>query len=427
MSYDAVVVGAGLAGLTAALRLADQGRRVAVIARGVGATHLAPATVDVLGYLGDERVDSPADLLPRLLEAQPDHPYRHVPREQLDAALTWFCGRVGELGYAGSLDSNQLFATAIGVARPSAFAPRTMRGGDLRSGGSFVFVGFRGFKDFHPHLLADNLVRATLPAPITARAIELDLPPGRLGDVNGRRLGERFDSEHFSDWLVSSLKGRLDPDDRLGVPAVLGLRRADDVWRDLETRLERRVFEVPTLPPSIPGIRLYESLTAALRAAGVRIVLGASAVGATSHDGRIDALEVANASGTVSYVAGFVVLASGGFASGGLELDSRGVTREPVFGLPVTGLPDGAGVRFLPQYFDDQPFASAGVAVDDNLRPVDGGGAPVFANLHAAGAILGGAVPWKEKSGTGISVATGYAAAEAILGARVASQPASVR
>jgi glycerol-3-phosphate dehydrogenase subunit B len=39
----------------------------------------------------------------------------------------------------------------------------------------------------------------------------------------------------------------------------------------------------------------------------------------------------------------------------------------------------------------------------------------VYANLHAAGAILGGAVPWKEKSGTGISVATGYAAAEAIL------------
>jgi glycerol-3-phosphate dehydrogenase subunit B len=427
VSYDAVVVGAGLAGLTAALRLAEQGRRVAVIARGVGATHLAPATIDVLGYLGDERVDSPGAVLPRLLGARPDHPYRHVSREQLDAALTWFCARAGDLGYSGSLEANQLFATAIGVARPSAFAPRAMSGGDLRSGGSFVFVGFRGFKDFHPYLLADNLVRARLPARITTRAIELDLPPGRLGDVNGRRLAERFDSDHFSDWLVSSLDGRLDSDDRIGVPAVLGLRRADDVWRELEARLQRRVFEVPTLPPSIPGIRLYDSLTAALRAAGVRIVLGASAVGAKSHDGRIDALEVANASGTVSYATESVVLASGGFASGGLELDSRGSTREPVFGLPVTGLPEGAGARFVPQYFDDQPFASAGVAVDESLRPVDGDGDPVFANLHAAGAVLGGAVPWKEKSGTGISLATGYAAAEAILGARVASQPEPVR
>ena len=63
MSYDTIVVGAGLAGLTAALRLSEQGQRVLVVARGVGATHLAPATVDVLGYLGGEQVVSPADRL----------------------------------------------------------------------------------------------------------------------------------------------------------------------------------------------------------------------------------------------------------------------------------------------------------------------------------------------------------------------------
>ena len=39
----------------------------------------------------------------------------------------------------------------------------------------------------------------------------------------------------------------------------------------------------------------------------------------------------------------------------------------------------------------------------------------MYANLYAAGAIIGGAVPWREKSGTGISIVTGYAAAEAIL------------
>jgi len=49
-AYDTVVIGAGLAGLTAALRLAEAGQRVAVLAKGVGATHLSPATIDVLGY-----------------------------------------------------------------------------------------------------------------------------------------------------------------------------------------------------------------------------------------------------------------------------------------------------------------------------------------------------------------------------------------
>jgi glycerol-3-phosphate dehydrogenase subunit B len=414
MTAESVVIGAGLAGLTAALRLTEHGHHVVIVARGVGATHLAPATVDVLGYVGRERVDSPAASLQPLLERAPDHPYRRVTRERLDAALTWFGTRVAQLGYEGSFAGNLLLPTAIGVAKPSALAPRTMSGGDLRAGGRFVFLGFRGFKDFHPSLIADNLVRANLPIAVAARALELTLPADRLGDLGGRRLAERFDSSHYSDWLVDSLARKIDADERVGVPAVLGLRRAEETWRELESRLERRVFEVPTLPPSIPGMRLYESLTAALRSARVRMVLGVSAVGATVRGGVIDAVRVTNASGTVSYPAQSVVLASGGLASGGLLVDSRGATRETIFDLPLIGVPGTPGVRFAPGYFDDQPLAASGVGVDEQMRPVAGDGSPVYGNLHAAGAIIGGAVPWKEKSGTGISVATGYAAAEAI-------------
>jgi len=42
-------------------------------------------------------------------------------------------------------------------------------------------------------------------------------------------------------------------------------------------------------------------------------------------------------------------------------------------------------------------------------------GEPVYENLHAAGATLAGAVPWREGSGNGLSLASGYAAASAIL------------
>jgi glycerol-3-phosphate dehydrogenase subunit B len=420
MTAESLVIGAGLAGLTAALRLTEQGHHVVVVARGVGATHLAPPTVDVLGYVGNERVDSPATSMQQLLERAPDHPYARVTRATVEAALTWFSARMARLGYAGGLDENLLLPTAIGVAKPSALAPRTMSGGDLRAGGRFVFVGFRGFKDFHPSLIADNLVRARLPVPVAARALELALPADRLGDVGGRRLAGRFDSNDYSDWLVDSLAHKVDPDERVGVPAVLGLLRAEETWQELESRLERRVFEVPTLPPSIPGMRLYDSMTAALRAAGVRVVLGATAVGATTRDGNIDTVQVTNASRTVSYPVQSVVLASGGFASGGLQLDSRGTTRETIFDLPLIGVPGAGEVRFARGYFADQPLAGSGVAVDERMRPLDGGGTPVYGNLYTAGAIIGGAVPWKEKSGTGISIATGYAAAEAIGAADVA-------
>ena len=57
LHYDAVVIGAGTAGLVAGARLAEGGARVCVLAKGVGSTHLAPGTIDVLGY-APERVSS---------------------------------------------------------------------------------------------------------------------------------------------------------------------------------------------------------------------------------------------------------------------------------------------------------------------------------------------------------------------------------
>jgi glycerol-3-phosphate dehydrogenase subunit B len=109
-----------------------------------------------------------------------------------------------------------------------------------------------------------------------------------------------------------------------------------------------------------------------------------------------------------------VVLATGGFESGGVELDSFGAVREPALGLPVAGPPEGE--RGLgPRHLDDHPLMAAGVRVDDRLRPVDASGAPVWGNLRAAGSIIAGAVPWREKSGEGIAIAGGHRAACTIL------------
>ncbi len=48
---DLLVIGAGLAGLSAALTAAEAGLSVRVIAKGMGALHWSAGTVDVLGYL----------------------------------------------------------------------------------------------------------------------------------------------------------------------------------------------------------------------------------------------------------------------------------------------------------------------------------------------------------------------------------------
>jgi len=415
-SYDTVVIGAGLAGLTAALRLAEEGQRVAVLAKGVGATHLSPGTVDVLGYV-DGPVDSPAKALPDFAAANPDHPYRRLPVELIGASLDWFKARLGDHGYRGGLDENFLVPTAVGVAKPTALVPETMAAGDLRGGGRFVFIGLRGLKDFYPAYLAENLARASLPgeADILTRVVELEPPLGNARDVSGLGFARRFEEAGFRESVLVELDRYLVPGEIVGFPAVLGVGRAREVWNELETRLGHQVFEVPTLPPSVQGLRLYETMTTALRHHGCRLVVGNTVVGTKTSGSRLEGVLAKTAGRPLTYRARSFVLATGGFASGGLQLDSSGQIRETVFDLPVAGVPGPKQRPFEEGYFDDHAISRAGVTVDEGMRPVDGQGGTPYENVHAVGATLGGAVPWREASGNGLSLASGYAAASAIL------------
>ncbi|HEX9123558.1 MAG TPA: glycerol-3-phosphate dehydrogenase subunit GlpB [Actinomycetota bacterium] len=416
MSTDVVVIGAGLSGLTAAVRLAEEGRRTVLLAQGVGSTHLAPACIDVLGYAPD-LVESPAKAVPALVAEHPEHPYARVAPETLAASVAWLRERADGLGYTGSLEENLLVPTAVGVPKPTAIVPEAMAAGDLRSGGRFVFVGLRALKNFYPAYLAENLSQVKLPsgATLEARAVRLS-DPGREADVGPLDYARAFEDPVFRRAVTDELRLNLQPGEIVGFPAVLGLDEHEAVLKELRDALERPVFEVSSLPPSVPGIRLFRTLRAAFRRVGGRLVIGPTATGAKSGDGRVEALVVQSAAHrTTTYEAGSFVLATGGFAAGAILLDSFGEVRETVFGLPVSGVPPTDEPRFLPGYLDDHPMARAGLAVDGRLRPTDADGHPVYENLYAVGAMLHGAEPWREQSGNGLALATGFAAAAQIL------------
>jgi glycerol-3-phosphate dehydrogenase subunit B len=262
LHYDAVVIGAGVAGLVAAARLAEGGARVCVLAKGVGSTHLAPGTVDVLGY-APERVDEPGRAVAELVAARPDHPYALIGVETIGEALAWLAERIAQgplpgYRYVGGLEANHLLPTALGVMRPSTLVPETMAGGDLRSGGPVCIVGSRVLRDFHASLCAANLVRGG----VEARSLEVALEVDRA-DQNAIGLARRFDDPSWRASFAAQLAPLLQREERVGMPAVLGSTDPHGTWSDLEERLGRRVFEIPTLPPSVPGMRLFRTLRCA--------------------------------------------------------------------------------------------------------------------------------------------------------------------
>jgi glycerol-3-phosphate dehydrogenase subunit B len=416
MSPDAVVIGAGLAGLTAGVRLAEAGVRTVLVAKGPGATHLSPASIDVLGYAPD-LVERPAAALPSFSAERPNHPYARLSPNTVAASAEWLRAHAPTLTYMGTLEENYLLPTAVGVPKPSAFVPEAMTAGDLRSGGRFVIVGLRALKDFYPAYLADNLSQAKLPSGVTveARAVQLS-DPSTEADVSPLGYARLFEDPSFRTVLAAELLPRLEPGESVGFPSVLGLKEHRATWLELQDLLGRPVFEVPTLPPSVAGIRLFHDLRDAFVGAGGRLVMGSTAVGAGTTDGVVDHVVIQTAAARPTPIeARWFVLATGGFAEGAIFLDSYGEVHETVFGLAVSGVPAAGEPRFLPRYFDDHPLARAGLAVDERLRPVDAGGNVAFDNLFAAGAALGGAEPWRELSGNGLALASGFAVASTIV------------
>jgi glycerol-3-phosphate dehydrogenase subunit B len=407
LHFDAVVIGAGMAGLTAATRLAQDGARVCVLAKGVGSTHLAPATIDVLGYAPD-RVTEPGKALEELIATHHDHPYALIGAEVVADALKWFtdtvaAGPLPGYEYLGGLERNLLLPTAVGALRPSALVPSTMAGGNAEGLHRVVVVGTPSLRDLYPTLCAANLAAAG----IEARAINLPMKLERA-DMSSLGIARHFDDPDWRAQFCAELSLALRAEEHVGVPATLGLSDPHAVWMDVEHRLGRRVFEIPTLPPSVPGMRVYEILRSTLRQARGRLVLGGEVIDVDREGSRIAAVTAHSAGHDTRYAAPWFVLATGGFASGAIELDSSWATHERVLGLPLQGLPAEGQPRFVSTYLTEQPMARVGVAVDAELR------AQGTENVVVAGAALPGAVAWREGSGEGIALSSGFKAAQVV-------------
>ena len=407
---DTIVIGAGLAGLMGALVLAQAGRAPLLLAKGQGATHWTGGTIDVWGA-----ADSPRAALADLIAHQPDHPYARAGVAGVVEALDQFRGlmEAAHYPYVGSLDRNVLLPTAVGALRPAALLPATMAAGDARLGGPLLIAGFRELRDFFPPLAAANLSAQG----ITARGAYLKLPPiSRKLDFNTRTFAQLFDDPAFRQDIGRQLRELKGDATRIGLPAVLGLRDPLGVVADLQRISGAQVFEIPTLPPSVPGMRLFAIFQDAIVQAGGRLQVGSEVVRAAHADDRLAAVYTEAAAREQEHRANAFLLATGGVAGGGIRTDHTGAVWETALDLPLQA-PGGRGEWFAPRFLAEggHPIYRAGVAVDQQLRPLDGAGRRVYQNVAVAGSALAGSDPVRERCYSGLALATGWMAGRLLL------------
>lgn len=410
MNYDTIVIGAGIAGLMAAIGRAERGERVLVLAKGHGTTHWAAGCVDLL-----DAGEDPLAAVGELIAARPEHPYALAGRDALEQGVARLRAACEAAGYplVGNLHRNLLLPTALGALRPTALAPATMAAGESRQladGRPTLIAGLHELRDFFPPLIAANL-RAQGCA---ADGVYLELPPtDRSRDYNPAVLARLFEREEFRARIGSQLAEQVRRGGyaRVGLPAVLGQKRAGEVVHDLQHRAGALIFEIPTLPTSMPGARIFHALEAALLQLGGRVQIGSFVQRAEAEGERLAAVFSEAAAREQRHQARRWVLATGGVAGGGLRAFHTGELRETALGLPVRA-PSGSAEWFAPRFLDEagHPVFRAGVAADSQLRPLDAAGRVAYQNVVVAGGALAGFDPIREGCLEGVAVATGWRA-----------------
>jgi glycerol-3-phosphate dehydrogenase subunit B len=404
--WDLIVIGAGLAGLTAARTAVDMGAKVLVIGRGMGSLTLFGNSIDVLGEIppGADMGAGVADWI----KAHPDHPYALTGWPLISEALQAFKGLFPPPYTFDPVDGgNSLVPTGAGTMRPTYLLPVTMTAGAGMSAADTLIVGLRGFKDFQGDTVSLHL---------QCRGVNLSLPRYGMEGLTALALARLMDEEPFRESLGEAIRSQMAGEKRIGLPAVLGLSSPVDVLGTLETITRARVFEIPMLPPSIPGTRIFHRFREFLIGEGATFLLGNPVIAAEVKGDLCEGITLQNPPLQTLYRAERYILATGRFLGEGLRADTERVS-EPLFHLPVLQ-PESRGKWFRERFFQPEPHPihTAGVITDPELRPVDAGGRVVLKNVRVAGSILAHHAMIEEHSREGIDIATGYLAARGALG-----------
>ena len=377
MRFDTVIIGGGLAGLTAGISLQEAGRKTAIVSSGQNAMHFFSGNFESVG----------------------------ADRERIAALFSAAGVRTNAIDGQMLMPMGTLREVSLTLEDVTVFPDRHVAEKAL-------IVNFTGFHDFFGTFIADALEQGGTSCRIRfVRLPEMEnlrVSPSEMRSVNIARMMD----EHWEK-VVADIRILHKDEDLIILPQVFGLKDAA-VLDKIRTALPARVAFIGTMPPSVPGIRTQMLLKRRFEVLGGTYLMGDEVTSAALHEGVVSSVTTRNLD-TVRLFADHFILATGGYFSKGIATSPTQVY-EPLFGLDLD-YPENRSAWYRTDFFADQPYMNFGVKTDDALHALKDG-EPVR-NLFAIGSILGNTRKDDFGTAAGLAIRTAFAAVDTIKGESV--------
>lgn len=412
-STQLTVIGSGLAGFAASIFALDHGLETAQIGN-TGAVAYTSGYLDLLGCEAGKVLDDPWQGLAALRRNEPNHPLSRIDDETIRRSLSLFIKALGDMGldYTQPGETNVQALLPGGVVKPTFSIPQTMLAGAqaAQKKTPTLIVDFTGLPGFSAKEMVANLS----PFWSGLRAETLSFPDMESGaPVYAEVMARALEVEANRKLLADRFKAVLGDAKAVGLPAILGVHASRSVHAHLEELIGVALFEIPTMPPAVPGIRLREMFEGSLPAKGLMLVPQHKTNRIDlNEDGVVVYLE--DSFGEIVIRSQTALLATGRFLSGGLSADRHSI-REALIGIPVTQ-PECRNDWHSPDYFHPNGHAinRSGIEVDEHYRPLKEKGGPVNERLFAAGIVLAHQDWVRQRCGASVAIASAYKAVEAL-------------
>lgn len=403
MKFDTVIIGGGLAGLICGIRLQKTGANCAIVSAGQSALHFSSGSFDLLNHLPDgTAVQNPEEAVAQL---DSKHPYAKIGNQ-----FAFYAQEAKKILIESGIDvhgdsrHNTYRISPMGTLLPTWLTLAdftTLENPDELKGKKILLANIMGFLDFNTKFVADAFETSGA----NCKIISISLPeferlrqsPTEMRSANIARVVE---SGSVLDSLVAQLREKCKGFDLIALPAIFGLSSQETV-KALKTKLDTPVYIIPTMPPSVPGIRTQKRLRRVFEQAGGFYMLGDTVVNAQMGDGRVHSIYTVN-HGDIALQAKNFVLASGSFFSNGLYALIDKVF-EPVFNADVEFDPN-RDQWYNPSIFKPQRYRTFGVTTDEAFRIKIQG--KTQENVYAIGSVLSGFDALQEGCGAGVSLLT---------------------